>query len=420
MRTLIGCGLLASLIVQPCGTVQATRSGQSWVAAPGVVPLTPAQVPALRRDATSRVIVVLRSATQAQTTQAWSAARDALRHELGLVARGRVTPLPLIDAFAATGSGTSGRRSSRAGSGPRSADPAALDVGPTDDPGDIRYCHVIFRKGLQVRYFSRPNVHPARHLCSITLLLFAVIGAPVAVRAGAPIVGRVTPGGGPALHARTCAAPYYVTACVIPSVLVVEARFKQGNTNIQHVDTGFVIRSDSTGTYVLTGRFVVGSATVRTLQTFAADGRGGYPVLAVARSASTRGVIGQLAVLRLPPSPLVPLIFGDSGRLEVLQSVIGIGYGGRALGLAGLPTVAPATISAVQRDQGDGLGPIWIQGQSESLVNSGIGGAPLLDGTDHVVGILLEADAQATFYALPSNDVATAADQLIASLAGGR
>ena len=90
------------------------------------------------------------------------------------------------------------------------------------------------------------------------------------------------------------------------------------------------------------------------------------------------------------------------------------------MGLAGLPTVAPASISAVQRDQGDGLGPIWIQGQSESLVNSGIGGAPLLDGTDHVVGILLEADAQATFYALPSNDVATAADQLIASLAGGR
>ena len=122
MRTLIGCGLLASLIVQPRGTVQATRSGQSWVAAPGVVPLTPAQVPALRRDATSRVIVVLRPATQAQTTQAWSAARDVLRHELGLVARGRVTPLPLIDAFAATISPQEAAR--------LAADPRVLEVAP--------------------------------------------------------------------------------------------------------------------------------------------------------------------------------------------------------------------------------------------------------------------------------------------------
>ena len=216
--------------------------------------------------------------------------------------------------------------------------------------------------------------------------------------------------------AQSCKATDYIATCLEPSILRLHADLPD---NMAAEGTGFVIRSDSTGTYLLTNKHVVEGATPKVMKAYTSDGGTYYPVLGIARNSAATGTAGDLAVVKLPPTSLRPLTWGNSDTLTLLQQVISIGYGD-AFDLPGPPTVTQGSISAVHRDLGDGFGPVWIQHQS--FINHGNSGGPLLDSTYHVVGVntLSFKDTQGIFFAIPSNYAQTVANTLIAKLVNGQ
>ncbi len=193
--------------------------------------------------------------------------------------------------------------------------------------------------------------------------------------------------------------------------------------------TGFVIQNDSTGTYVLTNKHVAEGGTPRTLTVKAPDGKTTYKVLAIAEDPGKTGTPADLAVIKLQPSNLRALAWGDSERLQVGQTVASIGYG-LAFELGGPPSVTEGIVSALHRDLGDGFGPVWIQHQS--TINHGNSGGPLVDLSGDVVGVnTLSIDqlpnasgngqepVQGVFFAIPSNTAQQVAIGLIGKLRHG-
>lgn len=138
----------------------------------------------------------------------------------------------------------------------------------------------------------------------------------------------------------------------------------------------------------------------------------------------------DIALIRIasPPTGLVPVIFGDSGRLIVGDAVVAIGD---ALGLsAATPTVTSGIVSAlgrtVQAEQATVSGtsggaadaPLVDMIQTDAPINPGNSGGPLLDSAGRVVGMNTavvstnpnDTPAQDIGFAIPSN-------RLIAALA---
>lgn len=212
--------------------------------------------------------------------------------------------------------------------------------------------------------------------------------------------------------AQACQASDVLATCIVPSVLRLHASLAN---NMEAEGTGFVIQSDATGTYLLTNKHVVDGATAATMVAISPDGHTQYHVLSVQATSSVEGSAGDLAVVKLPPTSLRPLIWGDSTRLRLLQPVISIGYGD-AFNLPGPPSVTEGNISALGRDMGDGFGPVWIQHQS--FINHGNSGGPLLDAGYHVVGIntLSLKNTQGIFLAIPSTLAQKLAGNLIGQL----
>lgn len=216
-------------------------------------------------------------------------------------------------------------------------------------------------------------------------------------------------GGQPA--AQTCSSADYIATCLEPSILRLHADL--GNAEAE--GTGFVIRADSTGTYLLTNKHVVEGATANKMVAYSPDGGTKYPVLAVLANKAEGGTAGDLAIVRLAPTSLRPLLWGNATTLHLLQPVISIGYGD-AFNLPGPPTATQGSISALHRDLKDGFGPVWIQHQSP--INHGNSGGPLLDSTYHVVGVntLSFKDTQGIFFAIPADMAKQIADTLIGQL----
>ena len=218
-------------------------------------------------------------------------------------------------------------------------------------------------------------------------------------------------GGQPQIQA--CSAADYIATCLEPSILRLHADL--GSSEAE--GTGFVIRADATGTYVLTNKHVVEGATAKKMVAYSPDGGTNYPVLAVLANKAEAGSAGDLAIVRLAPTGLRPLPWGDASKLHLLQPVISIGYGD-AFNLPGPPTATQGSISALHRDLNDGFGPVWIQHQSP--INHGNSGGPLLDSTYHVVGVntLSFKDTQGIFFAIPADMAKQIADKLIGQLSG--
>lgn len=94
------------------------------------------------------------------------------------------------------------------------------------------------------------------------------------------------------------------------------------------------------------------------------------------------------------PTGLVPVVFGDSTRVVVGDSVVAVGD---ALGLSpGVPTVTSGIVSALGRSvqPGDGSGSIsgrekTLDGmiQTDAPINPGNSGGPLLDSAGRVIGM---------------------------------
>lgn len=214
-----------------------------------------------------------------------------------------------------------------------------------------------------------------------------------------------------------------VVACVEPSVLRVDVRLKDGEAQ----GTAFVIRVDSSGTYLLTNRHVIEGASPATTKVIAPDGTTTYPVTAILANTGKPGTAGDLAIIKIGPTKLRPLAFGNSSTLVAGQTVASIGYG-LAFELAGPPSVTEGIVSAVNRNLNDGYGAVWIQHQS--TINHGNSGGPLLDLTGAVVGVnTLSIDqlpndkgsnepVQGVFFAIPANNAQKVASGLVAQLQG--
>ena len=195
------------------------------------------------------------------------------------------------------------------------------------------------------------------------------------------------------------------------------------------VGTGFIF--DKRG-YIITNNHVVEGATSLTVATTddkTYDGKivGAYPD-------------GDLAVVQIDCNgdcPTVPL--GDSGKLQVGESVVAIG---NALALEGGPTVTTGVVSALGRtqqepsDTGSGQGGQGAQGaqgqyqqgafltdliQTDAAINPGNSGGPLFNMQGEVVGInTLGAgqaepgvQAQGIGFAISINTAKSTADALV-------
>lgn len=209
-----------------------------------------------------------------------------------------------------------------------------------------------------------------------------------------------------------------VAQAVEPGVVKITVAAKAG----QRIGTGFVIGEDTSGTYVLTGLSLVqGAAPAQISVTAPVDGKiYGAQVMVTQPAKSPNGA--ELALLRLQPTLLPALPWGDSRALALGQSVISIGY---AAGEGGPPSVLQGLVVAVGRDLHDTAGPIWIEHQT-SIDPDGAGG-PLLDLSGSVVGVNLKQKfailgknqtlrVQGIFFALPARMAAKEARLLLAAL----
>jgi len=173
--------------------------------------------------------------------------------------------------------------------------------------------------------------------------------------------------------------------------------------------SGFVIRQDSTGSYLVTNSHVVSGAS--RVQVLMPDGRH--------FTAAIQGTDpqGDIAVLRVSETNLPVATFGDSTQLRVGQRVVAIGS---PLGNEGSVTVG--VISALHRSITAGG---RVTGPSESLpdvlqtdaaINPGNSGGPLADSQGRVIGVntAVSSNANNIGFAIPSNVVRRIAEALLA------
>jgi putative serine protease PepD len=193
----------------------------------------------------------------------------------------------------------------------------------------------------------------------------AITGTPVANPAPAPSPSAVYQADAPGIvvvkDAATTSGP------AIPFL----PRTKQ---RVQQLGSGFVL--DDRGDIVTNDHVVAGGSSIRI-------GFGGdttYPAKLVGADPAT-----DIAVLRVsaPASLLHPLAFGNSARVEPGDPVYAIG---NPFGLD--RTITAGIVSAVGRDiqAPDGM-TIPHAIQTDTAINHGSSGGPLLDASGHVVGV---------------------------------
>ncbi len=138
-----------------------------------------------------------------------------------------------------------------------------------------------------------------------------------------------------------------VVACDEGSVL----RMDVLESSSESQGTGFVIQSDASGTYVLTNKHVAEGGTTDNMTATWRDGKrrntNCSPSPGLRKRPSTPD---DLAVVKVPPTNLRPLAWGDSERLQVGQTVASIGYGLAFELSGGPPSVTEGIVSALHRD----------------------------------------------------------------------
>ena len=127
--------------------------------------------------------------------------------------------------------------------------------------------------------------------------------------------------------------------------------------------------------------------------------------------------ISDLAVLRIEASDLVPAEFGDSGVLDVGDSVAAIGD---PLGVEFRGTMTNGIVSAINRNVATG-GRTMTLIQTNAALNSGNSGGPLINCYGQVVGINTmkigvfsdSSGVEGIGFAIPSTTVLDVVNQLI-------
>lgn len=173
------------------------------------------------------------------------------------------------------------------------------------------------------------------------------------------------------------------------------------------VGSGVVLTADG---YILTNKHVVAGSQSLTVEL--ADGR------QFSAKVVTESTDGDLALIKIDATGLTPAVIGDSGALQVGETVIAIGS---PLGTF-TETVTRGILSATGRtitvrDETTGR-PQTLSGllQTDAAINPGNSGGPLLDASGRVIGIntAISAQAEGLGFAIPIS----AAASLVAQATG--
>lgn len=242
-----------------------------------------------------------------------------------------------------------------------------------------------------------------------------------AVTRGAGTVGTTAPG-----------TPESAAAVISPSVVTVEVSGTATTSGgffgglqpqaISDTGSGVILRATGNTAYVLTNNHVV-SAAIRggSVHVTLNDGR------TVSATIVGTDTTSDLAVLKLTGvSGLRAAVFADSDALKVGQPVLAVGA---PLGLSN--TVTQGIVSTLHRpvstgESGAGAQAVLDAVQTDAAINPGNSGGALVDLAGRVVGInsaIATTGSSGTSqsgnigvgFAIPSNDAARVADQLIAT-----
>ena len=231
----------------------------------------------------------------------------------------------------------------------------------------------------------------------------------------------------PAASRTVAGTPESAAATISPSVVTIEVTGTQTVTGsfgggqsqpVSDTGSGVVLRADG---YVLTNNHVVAAAEGGgTVNLTLADGRT-VPAKVVGHDATD-----DLAVLKASVTGLTPATFADSDQLRVGQAVLAVGA---PLGLSN--TVTEGIVSTLHRPVATGEAGASAQSvidavQTDAAINPGNSGGALVDLAGRVVGInsAIASTGSTTTgqsgnigvgFAIPSNDAAKVAEQLIAT-----
>ena len=188
----------------------------------------------------------------------------------------------------------------------------------------------------------------------------------------------------------------------VPSVVSIFCTLPGGS----NTGTGVIISADG---YIVTNAHVVNDALSITIDLI--DGR------STAATVIGSDAVSDLAVLHIDAADLTPAVFGDSGALQVGDSVAAIGD---PLGRSLRGTFTDGIVSAINRDVTVG-GRTMTLIQTNVALNTGNSGGPLLNCYGQVIGIntmkignfVDNAGVEGIGFAIPSSTVKLIVDQLI-------
>ena len=211
-----------------------------------------------------------------------------------------------------------------------------------------------------------------------------------------------------------------VVAKVEPSVVTVDLL---DSTGAGDTGSGSIIKSDSTGSYIVTNNHVIDGATVAgnsyTLSIELSDGTK-IPATLVGRDISY-----DLAVLHVNTPNLPVIAIGDSSTISIGDPVIAFGS---PLGLTG--TVTAGIVSALNRpvttQSSNSTTQSYVDAiQTDAAINPGNSGGPLTDSQGRLIGINSAIASQATTgsqagsiglgFAIPVNEAERTINEIIVS-----
>jgi len=197
---------------------------------------------------------------------------------------------------------------------------------------------------------------------------------------------------------------------VSPAVVSIIAKSQiqtiYGSSSQESAGTGFIITSDG---LILTNKHVVSDSSAA-YTVITSDGKS-YD--ATVQSADP---LNDLAVIKISASGLAVVELGDSDDLAIGQWVVAIG---NALGQY-QNTVTAGVISAKQRDvqasssDGSSAESLTDMLQTDTAINSGNSGGPLVNLFGQVIGIntAVASNAQGIGFAIPINSAKSAIDSI--------
>ena len=211
-----------------------------------------------------------------------------------------------------------------------------------------------------------------------------------------------------------------IVAKVSPSVVTVDVLATDGSGD---TGSGSIIKSDATGSYIVTNNHVVDAITVAgnpyTLDVELNDGS------KVNATLVGRDISYDLAVLHVatPNLPVIPL--GDSSAISIGDPVIAFGS---PLGLSG--TVTAGIVSALNRpvttQSTNSTSQSYVDAvQTDAAINPGNSGGPLTDSQGRMIGINSAIASDATTgtqagsiglgFAIPINEAQRTINEIITS-----